>query len=98
MSAMMEGNQIDPMGFAAAGKPILYTPIWSYKIEDGLTRVTIYKMKIPYVVYHANGNLRMVLRNLFDVAAGLCDELQNHEVVDFLTMLRQITYDLMQFN
>lgn len=98
-AASMEGNVLEPTGFMAGGKPIPYHPIWNYELEhrnNRLEKLTILKLRNPYSTYY--GDLRKIMKHVFDLACAVSDELPPHEVRDFLAMMHSITHHLMSFS
>ena len=90
------------VGFYTTGNPILITPIWSYEIEsenNQIRKLTILKANIPYCVYNVRGDVRRIMKHVFDLATGISEDLSSsYEIRDFLTMINSITNDLKNFN
>lgn len=106
MSAMYEGNPAPLSGFMMAGKPTLCStqPIrtWSHTLvaEKGvLQSLTILKNDTPYWIYHASKAPEDATRNamvhLFDLASGISKELPAQEVKEFLVMIREVSFELL---
>lgn len=103
MSAIMEGNPVPMSGFLSAGKPMPYDTIWSYKIESEdscLVSMSILYNKKPYWIYHAKKDVdgatkvRAAMTAIFDLLSGLSEKLPKNEIVDLLTTVHSITWDL----
>lgn len=107
MSAIFEGN-MPPPGFGGAGaggKPILRTVLWSHKIvsssANGCVRsLCVLREGRPYWTFYAKKGevgcdiVRSVMRELFELAAGLSADLETYEIVWFLSMIRAAADDL----
>ena len=105
---MMEGNAPKLSGFLSAGKPIMaqrmiYDTVWDYKIESDkgcLVSLSLIKDNQPYSTFHdktgSDGatKVRNAMLWLFELLSGLSQELPKDEIVDLLSTVHRITWDL----
>ena len=93
------GNSMSHNGFLTAGKPILRAvdTMWGYKIESDncsmLSLCLMYDNK-PYWTYYPKTDIDGAMTAMFDLLSGLSKELPKNEIVDLLSTVHSITYDL----
>lgn len=79
-----------------------YDVAWSYEIaavRGELASLTLTRNKRPYWSFRPSGKdgasrVRSAMSALFDLLAGMCEELRKEELVDVLSVVSSITFDL----
>lgn len=104
----MEGNPQSMEWMSRGGKPVAFAApeacdvAWSYEIaavKGELASLTLTRNRRPFWSFRPSGadgasRVRSAMSALFDLLAGLSEQLGKEEIVNVLTAVSSITFDL----